>query len=266
MEQNKIDELVAKYNEGLTDPSEVQQLEELIEEGKVELTQLRNLDRLEERLIAIEAPSTSLAMDDKFFTMLAKEKKKQDSSSFSFSIPSWSWLAPRPAYRTGRLAFSMALIIAGFASGYFFNGRKDSDVAELTSEVVALKETMMLALLEKESATDRLKAVSLTTKMAGVSQAVTQALFQTLNSDPSVNVRLAALEAITPYSKDGKVREQLIRSIAKQESPLVQVALAELMGQLQEKKSVREFDRILKDEKTPIEVKNRIKESINVLI
>lgn len=258
MEQQRIDELVAKYNEGLTDPSEVHHLEQLIEEGKVDLTQLRSLDILEQRLLAIEAPSPSLAMDDKFYSMLGKEKKKQGFSTLSFTM-SWSWLAPR-------LAFSLVLVIAGFAGGYLFNGRPDSDVAELTEQVASLKETMMLSLLEKESATDRLKAVSLTTEMDKVSQTVTQALFQALNSDPSVNVRLAALEAIAPYSKDGKVREQLIRSIAKQESPLVQLALAELMGRLQEKKSVREFEKILKDENTPSDIKNRIKESINVLI
>jgi len=259
MEQNKIDELIAKYNEGLTDPLEVQQVEQLIEEGKIDLTQLRSLDILDQRLLSIESPSPSLAMDDKFYTMLAKEKRRQETKSFSFSMPSWDWLAPR-------LAFSMALIIAGFAGGYLFNGRKDSDVNQLTAEVASLKETMMLSLLEKESATDRLKAVSLTTEMDRVSKTVTAALFQTLNSDPSVNVRLAALEAIAPYSKDGKVREELIRSIARQESPLVQVALAELMGQIQEKKSVREFDKILKDDKTPSEIKDRIKQSINVLI
>lgn len=255
----KIEELIEKYNAGLADPAEILQLEKLIEEGQIELTQLRDLERIDNQLDAIESPATSLALDDKFYTMLTKEKRKQESSSFSFSMPSWSWLAPR-------LAFSMALIIAGFSGGYLFNGRKDSDVDQLTAQVAALKETMMLSLLEKESATDRLKAVSLSTEMDRVSQAVTQALFQTLNSDPSVNVRLAALEAIAPYSKDGKVREQLIRSIAKQESPFVQVALAELMGQLQEKKSVREFDKILKDKNTPQDVKNRIKESLNVLI
>jgi len=259
MEQNKVDELVGKYNEGLTDPSEVQQLEQLIEEGKVELTQLRNLERLDDQLNAIEAPAASLAMDDKFYAMLAKEKRKQESSAFSFKMPSWGWLAPR-------LAFSIVLLIAGFAGGSLINGKKNSDVELLTQQVAALKETMMLALLEKESASDRLKAVSLTTEMDQVSQKVTQALFQTLNSDPNLNVRLAALEAIAPYSRDGKVREELIRSIGKQDSPLVQVALAELMGQILEKKSLSEFEKILKDDKTPTEVKNRIKESINVLI
>ncbi|HMJ70727.1 MAG TPA: HEAT repeat domain-containing protein [Cyclobacteriaceae bacterium] len=258
MEQNKIDELVAKYNEGLTDPSEVQQLERLIEEGMVELTQLRSLDRLEEQLLAVESPATSLAMDDKFYAMLIKEKKKETTSDF-FSMPSWSWLAPR-------LAFSVALIVAGFAGGYFSTANQTSNVEQLTAQVAALKETMMLALLEKESATDRLKAVSLTSGMDQVSQKVTAALFQTLNNDPNVNVRLAALEALTPYSKDGKVRAELVRAIGRQESPFVQVALAELMGMLQEKKSVMEFDKILKDERTPVEVKNKIKESINVMI
>ncbi|HZY82340.1 MAG TPA: HEAT repeat domain-containing protein [Cyclobacteriaceae bacterium] len=260
MEQNKIEELVAKYNEGLTDPSEVQALEQLIEEGKVDLTQLRSLDRLDEQLIAIESPATSLAMDDKFYAMLSKEKKKAAASSFNFTMPSWSWLAPR-------LAFSVALVVIGFGAGYMLNTKSaDPNVELLTQQVADLKESIALSLFEKESATDRLKAVSLTTEMDQVSKKVTEALFQTLNNDPNVNVRLAALEAITPYSKDGSVREQLIRSIGKQESPLVQVALAELMGGLQEKKSVTEFDKILKDERTPLDVKNRIKESIKVLI
>lgn len=259
MEQNKIDELVAKYNEGLADPSEVLQLEVLIGEGVIELTQLRSLDQLDNQLFAIEPPTTSLAMDDKFYAMLAKEKRKESASS-AFSLPSWDWLAPR-------LAFSAALIVAGFAGGYLFKGGNNgSDVKLLTEQVAELKETMMLSMLEKESATDRLKAVSLSTEMDQVSQKVAQALVQTLNNDPNTNVRLAALEALTPYSRDGKVREALIRSIGKQDSPLIQVALADLMGLLQEKKSVSEFEKILNDKKTPLEVKNRIKESINVLI
>jgi hypothetical protein len=264
--ENKIEELIEKYNAGLTDPAEISQLEKLIEDGQVDLTQLRNLDRLDNQLDAIEAPGTSLALDDKFYAMLGKEKKRQESSSFFFSMPSWTWLAPR-------LAFAVVLIVAGFAGGYFFNGgRKDpnvemlSQVNMLTNQVADLKETMMLSLLEKESATDRLKAVSLTTEMDHVSNQVTDALFKTLNSDPSVNVRLAALEAIMPYAKIAKVREGLIRSIVQQDSPLVQVALADLMAQLQEKKSISEFDKILKDKKTPADVKKKIQESINVLI
>jgi hypothetical protein len=77
---------------------------------------------------------------------------------------------------------------------------------------------------------------------------------------------LAALDALRGYAKDGKVREELVRSIGHQDSPLVQVALAELMVALQEKKSVNELEKIMKNDRTPVEVKNKIKESIEVLI
>lgn len=259
MEQTKVDELIAKYNVGLADPVELHQLERLIEDGKVELTQLRDLNKLDEQIVRMEPPRTSLQMDDRFYQMLAGEKKKA-ASTFSFSWPSWNWLAPR-------LAFTMVLIAAGFAGGYWFHKPTQSgDVAVLTKEVADLKEMMMLSLIEKESASERLKAVSLTSDMDKASQKVTIALFKTLNNDDNVNVRLAALDALRTYARDGKVREELIRSIAHQDSPLVQVALAELMAALQEKKSVKELEKILKSENTPEEVKNKIKESIEVLI
>jgi hypothetical protein len=259
MEPIKVEELIAKYNVGLADPVELQQLERLIEDGKVELTQLRDLGKLDEQLVRMEPPRTSLQMDDRFYRLLASEKKKS-KSTFSFSWPEWNWLAPR-------LAFTLVLIAAGFSGGYWFQKPSDTaDVAELTQQVSDLKEMMMLSLLEKESASERLKAVSLTSEMDNVSQKVTIALFQTLNNDDKVNVRLAALDALRDYAKDGKVREELIRSIAQQDSPLVQVALAELMAALQEKKSVDELKKIMNDENTPSDVKNKIKESIQVLI
>jgi hypothetical protein len=135
----------------------------------------------------------------------------------------------------------------------------------MNGEISDLKEMMMLSLLEKESATDRLKAVNLTQDMDQVSKQVTSALLQTLNSDENVNVRLAALDALRPYSKDSQIREALIRSIGKQKSPLVQVALAELMAQLQEKGAIKELEKILEDGETPTDIKKKIQESIQVI-
>ena len=123
----------------------------------------------------------------------------------------------------------------------------------------------MLSLLEKESATDRLKAVSLTEQMNQASKQVTTALLHTLNNDENVNVRLAALDALRPYSKDSQIREALVRSIAEQKSPLVQVALAELMVQLQEKGAINELKKILEDQETPSDIKKKIQESIQVI-
>jgi HEAT repeat protein len=125
---------------------------------------------------------------------------------------------------------------------------------------------MMLSLLEKESATERLRAVSMSQDLDQASQTVTTALLKTLNQDENINVRLAALEALEPYSADSKVRTELVLSISKQGSPLVQIALAELMVSLQEKSSVKEFQKLLQDENTPKDVKSKIRQRIEVLI
>jgi hypothetical protein len=259
MEHTGIEELVAKYNEGVADPSEIQQIETLLENGTIELTQLRSLQLLDDQLGRVEAPAASLRMDDQFYAMLAKARKKSASKGFFSEALDWSWLTPR-------LAFGVAILVIGFAGGSMFQRQGGGDVAALTGEVQQLKEMMMLSLLEKESASERLRAVSLTSDMDQVSQKVTTALFKTLNNDDNVNVRLAALEALAPYAKQGSVREELIRSIGRQESPLVQVALAELMAAVQEKKSLSELQKIVDSDKTPVDAKNRIKESMKVLI
>jgi hypothetical protein len=259
MEKASMEELVAKYNEGLADPSEIKRIEQLIEEGQIDLTQLRELSKLDDQITKTEMPSPSLQVDDSFYAMLAEEKRKQRKSSASFQID-WSVLWPR-------LAFASVLIVAGFTGGYLLQRpAPNPEVAQLTQEVSDLKEMMMLSLLEKESATERLRAVSLTSDMTNASEKVTDALFQTLNNDNSVNVRLAALEALKPYVKNSDVRKQLIQSIGQQDSPLVQVELAQLMVAIQEKKSVKELQKLMDNDKTPKEIKSKIKESIDVLI
>lgn len=260
MEQERIQELVMKYNEGQADPSEIKIIENLIEQGAIELSQLRELNALNEQVMKLDSPMPSTDLDDQFYQMLSSMKKK--STGFSWkTFFSWPELAPR-------LAFASVTLVIGFMVGYLYvpSPQSNKEVAQLVKEVSDLKETMMLSLLEKESATERLKAVSLTSEMSSVSTKVTSALLQTLNSDENINVRLAALDALKPYSREALVREELIRSIAKQESPLVQVALADLMVALQEKSSVKELEKILKNERTPKEVKKRIEESIKIMI
>lgn len=251
-------DLIAKYNEGLADPAEIAELERLIEAGLVSLTDLRELHNLDEQLNATDAGAPSMRLDDQFYGMLAKEKKKQ--RGFSFDWPSWSFSTPR-------FAMAAAILVLGFAGGYWFrNPAPNGDVKILTEEVADLKEMMMLSLLENESASDRLRAVSLTSDMDNASDKVTNALFTTLNNDPNLNVRLAALEALTPFVNNSRVREGLIRSIAIQESPLVQVSLAELMAAIQEKKSVKELQKLVDSDNTPKEVKEKIRQSISILI
>ncbi len=259
MEQSK-NELIAKYNEGLADPAEIKLIEQLIEDGQIELTQLRELTLFDEQMVKIEDPIPSLRMNDEFYSMLETEKSKLKKRSFFFKFPELNILLPR-------LGFAAGLLIIGFVVGNILQPPSgNNEVKQLTQQVGELKEMMMLSLLEKESASERLRAVSLTNEMSQVSDKVTRALFQTLNHDANVNVRLAALEALTPYIGQSEVRKELIHSISQQDSPLVQVTLADLMVAIQEKKSVKELQKLLDNDSTPRDVKNKIKKSIEILI
>lgn len=259
MDQERINDLIVKYNENQANHAEVKLIEQLMEEGRIELHQLHALNAMEDQILKLDLPVPSSDLDDNFYQMLKAAKTKNKRFLWS-NLFSWPEVAPK-------LAFASVALLIGFAIGYLVMpaSKSNDEVAKLTNEVSEMKEIMMLSLLERESATERLKAVSLTSEMSSVSDKVTSALLQTLNNDENINVRLEALEALKPFVRDSRIRSALVRSIGKQESPLVQVALAELMVELQEKSSVKELEKILKNERTPQEVKKRIEDSIKTM-
>lgn len=260
MNEEKIKELITKYNNSIASEEEKKELEQLLEAGLIQLEDFSDATELHRDVINLPVPTPSSSLDDRFYTMLKEAKREARASSTPKEIFMWPQMM--------RIAAAVLLLISGIGIGHYFFPKtsENNQVEHLTQEISDLKEMMMLSLLEKDEATERLKAVSLAHDMNTASSTVTDALVTTLNNDSNVNVRLAALEALKPYVHDSKIREQLIRSIAKQESPLVLVSLAELMAAIQEKKSVSELEKIIKDNKTPEEVKQKIKETIDVMI
>jgi predicted anti-sigma-YlaC factor YlaD len=174
----------------------------------------------------------------------------------------------QPSY-TLQLAMGVVLLLIGWAGGYLFQARHSDDtqqLSQLASEVQQMREAMLLTMLEQPSATDRLKAVTYTDELEQVDDKVIDALLQTLNNDPNVNVRLVTVEALHKLADHPKVRQGLIQSITQQDSPLIQIALADVMVSLQEKNSVNAFKELLKQKDLDVAVKDKIQESVNVLM
>lgn len=259
MSDNRHQKLIAKYNAGQASADELREIEQLLAKNVLDLRDLDDVSLLDSRIAAMPEPAPSTDLDSRFYRMLADEKRALNSRPSWNSIVTIRGIIPR-------LAFGVTLLAVGFMVGYFMQmPSQKTEISSLTREVSDLKEMMMLSLLEKESASERLRAVSLTEEMNDASTTVTQALIHTLNNDANINVRLAALDALKPYTKDPHIREELVRSIGKQDSPLVQIALSELMEALQEKSSVKELKKILQDKNTPRDVRSKIRKTITVL-
>ncbi|ELR68424.1 hypothetical protein C900_00392 [Fulvivirga imtechensis AK7] len=254
-------ELINKYNlgQGLS-AGEKALLEQYLEQGDISIEDLNDLSELKASVNQMMAPVPSEQMSAGFYQQLTAAKRKPEKRAGWFASL-WN------AQLVLRWAYSIGLVVIGLGAGLLLRSPKEEGKLErLSAEVSEMKEMMMLTLLEKDSPSDRLKAVNLTSELPDASVKVTEALLKTLNNDPNVNVRLATLEALYPYASHPEVREGLIRSIARQQSPLVQMALGEMMVVLQEKGSVENLQKILKDQNTPPEVKERIQKSIEVLI
>lgn len=171
-----------------------------------------------------------------------------------------------------RLAFTVLILMGGFLLGYFLRPSGNHSLSynrqidSLSSQVSELKQMMMLSLLQDQSATMRLQAVSYTEELSSVDKQVIEALLLTLNNDPNVNVRLATLEALAQLADESSVREGLVRSIENQESPVVQSAIADVMVRLNEKRSVEPLKRLLSRKDINQSVKTNIELSIQKLI
>ena len=167
-----------------------------------------------------------------------------------------------------QLAGAALVLLLGIALGFWLRPTPayETQLTALTGEVQHMREMMILTLLEQPSATQRLKAVSISTELSQTDEKIYQALLKTLNHDSQVNVRLAALDALLDYADQPLVRQGLIEAIPQQESPLVQITLAEIMVQLQEKRSVDELRKLLKKQSLNEDAEQEIKKSIQQLI
>ena len=268
MMDKKYIDLVTGHLEGSLTQQQEAELQEFIEKGIINTTEINNLKSLYCQMGEIPAPEPSTFMKADFQVMLADYKKEhplREPKGGFFG----SWLTSLSVPQVfGQLVFGMILLAIGVGIGFRLTPTKtyEKQLSHLTGEVQNMREVMMLTLLKQSSATERLKAVNLTSNLESADEKVIRALLQTLNNDPNVNVRLATIEALYQHADNPVVREGLISAISKQDSPLVQIALADLMLTLQEKKSVEELQKLLRKKDLNKSVEAKVKQTINVLI
>ncbi len=272
MDNKELELKILDYLQNNLSQLEQEKMEHLINISPEYAEEFSEVKQVWESLGNIQTPSPSIEMKSNFHAMLntfkLEEEQKKSNSIASVFAKIKSLFTYTPAYNW---AYALLLICFGGTIG-FFVGRKDpqsiannNKVEQLSTDVKAMKQMMMLALLENPEANQRLKAVSYTNEMNTVDNQVVEALFTTLNSDPNENVRLVTLEALIKLAKNPAVREGLVKSLLLQESPLVQVALADAMVKIQEKGAVKAFKKMLQNEKLNKMVKTKIEKTIKIL-
>jgi len=220
-------------------------------------------------LLPEEAPHPGL--DARFHAMLEAYRQglKQAECQASTRVTLRDWLA-RFWPREPALQFALAVVL--FAAGLLIGPSlvqnrtsravgtvmNDRALAQLRSEVSSMKQLVALSLLQQQSASDRLRGVEWSYRLAQPDEQVLSALLRALDSDPNVNVRLAAVDALHQFASDIAVRKGLLRSLAAQQSPLVQFELINLLVELNEKGSVPVLKELSQREDLEPSVRERV--------
>ena len=83
------------------------------------------------------------------------------------------------------------------------------------------------------------------------------ALLYTVNHDPNVNVRLAAVDALRTYADSPVARKGMLQAIGKQDSPMVQIALIDQLADLRDPNAVPALKGLLGDAAANADVRQR---------
>ena len=171
----------------------------------------------------------------------------------------------RPAYR---FALGFIPLFLGLSLGYILfsgNQKAGSQSADLRREVQEMRQMLAVSLLDQRSTTERLRGVNLSYGLENPDSRTINALLDTLNNDPSINVRLAAVDALYLFYNSPSVREGILQSLAQQDSPSLQVALVDLLVSVKERQALESFKTLIEANQLDPKVKQKLEQGINEL-
>lgn len=272
MSCEQIAELLPDYLQESLNPEQRKLVEghlQTCSQCREEITLWQKLALLPEEQPGPELRSRFRAMLDTFQEGLQERQQvtKEKSGLFS-SLFSGGWMRMPAA----GLAWAILLLVVGFVAGRSVspsNPPQDLQLAKMQSELTDMRRLVTISLLQQQSASERLQAIAQATAWSMSEQhadpKVLAALMHTLGSDNSVDVRLAAVDALGRYHNQPEVRKGLVDALQVQQSPLVQVALIDLMVDLKDSSVVDQLKKFEKDPNVNPTVRQRAEWGIRQL-
>lgn len=194
----------------------------------------------------LEQPSSSLKTN--FDTFLQEEINSKKTKVISINnTTNWKSIL--------QIAASIIIVISAFLIG-------QKSTLSNTKTIINKEELKVLALLENQSVSKRILAVSQAEEFNENNTQIIDALINKLFNDKNINVRLAAAEALAKFSSLEKVKSALIKALETEKVPTMQIELIQILAKIQEKRALKPMKKLLNNSKTPTYVKQELEYNI----
>lgn len=232
MKCEEIGELLPDYFEGSLKAEQ----DDLVEQHIEQCADCREEVAIWKKLSLLPVEQPSAGSRERFRAMLhAYQTGRNDKASAGFQREKrgsvWNWLRSP----LGAAAWSTALLVVGIFAGNYWGNRAthsntgQDEIKAMHTELTNMRQLVVLSMLQQQSASERLQGVSYSRREDQLDPQVMSALVHTLRYDGSVDVRLAALDALSRHGAQPQVHKGVVDALQEQQSPLVQVALIDLM-------------------------------------
>src|SRR5688572_15884605 len=164
------------------------------------------------------------------------------------------------------LVAAMGCLLVGVMIGLLLRNQpaaQQTELAQLQQQVAILNRNLVLDRLDNDSASKRLLGVIEASDLAGRDPEVTRALLERALDDRVHSVRAAAIDAIGPQLGTPSVADELMASLEKAESPLVQLALADLVLRYGNPKQLEQLLRLSERGELHPDVVQHVKSSVS---
>lgn len=201
------------------------------------------LSEMASALDTLPTPAPTERMRKNFFALLEAEKRSLNSAAAAAHPGPVPRRRPAYAWWLGAPALAAALLTIGFLAGTRYAPpavEKTAPVADATQvelrqlreQVNKMGQLVGYSLLQQQSpANDRLREVLASANVSQPNDKTLDDLIAALAFDPSANVRLRALEALSPHAASTRVRAGVLAALPREQNPLIQLELIDFIAE-----------------------------------
>ena len=236
------------------------------------------LQEISRKLTLLPAAEPSPRLRENFYAMLDTHQREADAPSpfvLARSRLDRFFGALLPSAPALQFAFSLALLAGGlYVGGRYFtkpvapapvDDSAKVELAALKAQMNSMGQLVTYSLLQQQSTSERLQGVLATMDLKTPDRKVLTDLVGALAFDPSVNVRLTAVEALAQHANDSIVRAGVLSALPRETAPLVQVAMIELLASTRDSAAAPVFDRLSRDETVDKNVRDAARRALAIV-